>query len=91
MPDNTPETGDVVIRSQGVAATPRYVIRAFPGLDQFGYATREEAVRMARSFAERAGVNLWFSDGPHDFTILVRFRAAARQVTRQPTTTRDAR
>jgi len=48
MPDSIPETGDVVIHSSGSLVTPSYAIRAVPGPDQFGCATREEAERMAR-------------------------------------------
>ena len=78
MPDNTPETGDVVIHSSGSNAMPSYAIHAVPGPDQFGCATRGEAERMARSCAKRSGVNLWFSEGPSGFTLLARFREAAR-------------
>jgi len=77
MPDNIPETGDVVIHSSGSLVTPSYAIRAVPGPDQFGCATRGEAERVARSCARRCGVNLWFSEGP-SFTLLARFRRAAR-------------
>jgi hypothetical protein len=76
---NTPETGDVVIHNGGSHATPSFAIRAVPGPDQFGCATRGEAERMARSCAKRSGVNLWFSESPTDFTLLGRFRGAARQ------------
>ena len=81
MPDNIPETGDVVIHSSESDATPSYVMYAVPGPDQFGCATRGEAERMARSYAKRAGINLWLSEGPSGFTLLARFRDAAR---RQP-------
>jgi hypothetical protein len=80
MPDNIPETGDVVIHSES-NATSSYAIYAVPGPDQFGCATRGEAERTARSCAKRCGVNLWFSEGPSSFTLLARFRRAAR---RQP-------
>jgi hypothetical protein len=79
MPDNIPESGDVVIHSSGSHTTPSFAIRAVPGPDQFGCATRGEAERMARSCAKRSGVNLWFSEGPSGFTLLARFRGAARQ------------
>lgn len=78
MPDNIPETGDVVIHSSESHRAPSYAIYAVPGPDQFGCATRGEAERMARSCAKRSGVNLWFSDGPSAFTVLARFRGAAR-------------
>ena len=85
MPDNIPETGDVVIHSSGSHATPSFAIGAVPGPDQFCCATRGEAERMARSCAKRSGVNLWFSEGPSGFTLLARFRGAAhRQPRRTP-------
>jgi hypothetical protein len=79
MPDNIPETRDVVIRKSGPDATPTYAICAVPGPDQFGCATRGEAERMARSCAKRSGVNLWFSESPIGFTLLASFRAHARE------------
>jgi hypothetical protein len=81
MPDNIPETGDVVIHSSESHVTPAFAISAVPGPDQFSCATRGEAERMARSCARRSGVNLWFSEGPSAFTLVARFRGAAR---RQP-------
>jgi zinc-binding dehydrogenase len=85
VPDNIPETGDVVIHSSGSHMTPSYAIRGVPGPDQFGCATRGEAERVARSCARRCGVNLWFSEDPSGFTLLARFRGTARQ---QPRRTR---
>ncbi len=78
MPDNTPQTGDLVIHSSESHATPSYAIYAVPGPDQLGCATRAEAEGMGRSYAERAGRNLWLSEGASVFTLLARFRAAAR-------------
>jgi len=85
MPNNIPETGDVVIHSSASHETQSFAIRAVPGPDQFGCATREEAERMARTCAKRCGVDLWFSEGPSGFTLLARFRRTARQ---QPRRTR---
>ena len=90
MPDNIPETGDVVIHSSESDATPSYVIYAVPGPDQFGCATRGEAERMARSCAKRSGVNLWFSESLTDFTLLGRFRGTARQQSRRTRSTDGA-
>ncbi len=78
MGDNMPATGDVVIHSSASHATTSYAIYAVPGPDQFGCATRAEAERMARSYAKRSGVNLWFSEGPSGLTLLARFRGANR-------------
>jgi len=90
MPDNIPETGDVVIHNSGSHAAPSFAARAVPGPDQFGCATRAEAERMARSCAKRSGVNLWFFESLTDFTLLGRFRGAARQQPRRPPSTDGA-
>jgi len=73
-----PGNGDVVIRIGGHGAAPAFLVRAVPGPDQYGCATRAEAARLARSYAEHAGVNLWFAASPNRFTLLARFRAPAR-------------
>ena len=85
MPDDIPETGDVVIHSNGNDATPTYAICAIPGPDQFGCATRAEAERMARSCAKRSGVNLWFSESPSGSTLLARFRGVVHKQQRRRT------
>ena len=90
MPSNIPETGDVVIHNSGSHETPSFAIRAIPGPDQFGCATRGEAERMARTCAKRSGVNLWFSESLTDFTLLGRFRGAARQQPRRMPSTDGA-
>jgi len=85
MPDNIPETGDAVIHRSESNATQTYAVYAVPGPDQFGYATRGEAERMARSYAKRSGVNLWFSEGASRFTLLATFRGVAHgQLLRTP-------
>lgn len=74
-----PENGDVVIRREGPDVTPSYVVSATFGPDQFGCATLAKAVRMARSYAEHARVNLWLARAPNEFTLRVRFREAERR------------
>src|SRR6478609_1295546 len=90
MPDNIPETGDVVIHSIGSPETPSFAIRAVPGPDQFGCTTRREAERVARTCAKRCGVDLWFSENPSGFTLLTRFRRTVRQRPRRTDATDDA-
>ncbi len=75
---DAPDNGDVVIRTGGPGAESSFVVRAVPGPDQYGCATRAEAVRLARSYAEHAGVSLWFAESPNQFTRLACFRAPAR-------------
>ena len=79
---STPTSGDVVIRAAEPGATPRYLLRASPGPDQFGYATRAEAERMGRAYAAHAGVILWFAERPQLFSLLADFRGPVRR-TRQ--------
>jgi hypothetical protein len=64
-------------------ATLAYAIYTVPGPDQLGFATRGEAEGMACRYAERSGVNLWLSEAPDRFVLVVRFRGAAHGQPRQ--------
>jgi hypothetical protein len=79
VPDRTPLTGDVVIRRAGPDGTPIYAMSAVPGPDQCGCATRAETERIARSFARRSEVSLWFAETPLDFMLLDSFRPPTRK------------
>lgn len=86
MPDNIPETRDVVIRRSDSNATLPYAICTVPEPDQLAFATREEAESMACRYAERSKVNLWLSEASSGFVLLARFRGAAHgQARRLPT------
>jgi hypothetical protein len=76
---SVPENGDVVIGITGSDATLSYVISAVPGPDQFGFVTRAEAERLARSCARRVGVDVWFAESRDVFTLLARYRRSARK------------
>jgi hypothetical protein len=78
MSDHMPQTGDVVVRNCGPDATPRYAMCAVPGPDQCGCPTRAEAERIARGFAQRSSVSLWFAESPRAFILLACFRPLAR-------------
>lgn len=78
-PDRMPQTGDVVIRRAGPDATPIYAMSTVPGPDQCGCATRTDTEQVARRFAGRCGVNLWFTENSRDFTLLASFRPVSRQ------------
>jgi hypothetical protein len=78
-----PENDDVVIRRDGPNATPSYAVSAIPGPDQVACASLAEAVRMARSYAQHARVNLWLARAPNEFTLRVCFRAAERPKARR--------
>jgi Fe-S cluster biogenesis protein NfuA len=68
----SPRSGDVVIRDRGSKADPPYVVRSVPGPEQFCVATRAEAAAVARSYAERARVDVWFAERPGWFTLVAR-------------------
>jgi hypothetical protein len=70
----TPKNGDVVIRSHQLDTKTVFVLSSVPGPDQFRYATRAEAARMARAYAEYAGVDVWLTEFPNEFTLLCRLR-----------------
>ena len=53
-----PRDGDVVIvrESRSVA---KYLVRQLPGVVQFHVRNKDEAIQLARGFAQRAAVDLW--------------------------------
>lgn len=53
-----PLDGDVVVSWKPRSAV-RYTVRQFPGVVQFSASSREEAVRIARGFAQRYAIDLW--------------------------------
>ena len=57
-----PREGDVVVTRESGAAV-KYAVRQLPGVVQFHASARDEAMQLARSFAQRAAVDLWYSEG----------------------------
>ncbi|MGE5243039.1 MAG: hypothetical protein ACM3SQ_02290 [Betaproteobacteria bacterium] len=58
------QDGDIVVTRDPRAAA-RYSVRQLPGIVQFS-ASRDEAVRLARSFARLHAVDVWYSEkGTH--------------------------
>jgi len=82
-PVDVPEGGDVIIRAAGPDGNPAYVLRSVVESDQLACGTRAEAEKKARALAEHARVNVWFAGGPDEFTLLVRFRAFERRMSRR--------
>jgi hypothetical protein len=39
-----------------------YTVRQLPGLVQFSAGVRDEAVRLARSFGQKHGIDVWYSE-----------------------------
>ena len=59
-----PRDGDVIV-SRESGAGGKYTVRQVPGNVQFYASARDEAIRLARGFAIRAAVDLWYADeGP---------------------------
>jgi hypothetical protein len=56
-----PQHGDVVVM-RTPAATPPFGVRQLPTGVQFGASTRDEAIGLARSFAQSHAVDLWYSE-----------------------------
>lgn len=60
-----PQDGDVIV-SRGSGSELKYTVRQVPGVVQFHTSVRDDAIRLARSFAQKATVDLWYSDdGTH--------------------------
>jgi hypothetical protein len=60
---SVPQDGDVVV-TQEPESEVRYTVRQLPAtVQQFGSSSRDEAIRLARSFAQGHGVNLWYREG----------------------------
>jgi hypothetical protein len=59
-----PRDGDVIV-SRESAGGGKYTVRQVPGDVQLHASVRDEAIRLARGFAIKAGVDLWYiDDGP---------------------------
>jgi hypothetical protein len=60
-----PRDGDVIVsRESGPGG--KYSVRQVPGDVQFHASARDEAIRLARGFAVKAAVDLWYADdGAH--------------------------
>ena len=62
---SAPRDGDVLVTREAHSAVT-YSVRQVPGVAQFHAAFRDEALRLARSFARTMAVDLWYSqDGTY--------------------------
>lgn len=57
-----PQEGDVVVTRESRSAV-RYTVRRFPGVVQFSASTREAAVQLARGFARKHALDIWYVEG----------------------------
>jgi hypothetical protein len=80
--DSGPLEGDVVVTGEA-DVSPRFTVRQFPGVAQIGASTREQAVRMARAFAQVHRRDLWYSEDGH-LRLLEAYRARVEHAGRAP-------
>ena len=71
--DLLPREGDLVVAFER-QPVDRFTVRQHPAHPQLCTASRDEAIRQARAFAESHGVDLWFSE-PGGFRLLESYRA----------------
>jgi Fe-S cluster biogenesis protein NfuA len=76
-----PESGDIVIRTVGWAATLSFNISAVPGPAQIACRSRGEAERIARSYAEHAAVDIWCTATAAGLSVVERFRESTPHAT----------
>jgi hypothetical protein len=67
-----PQNGDLVV-ARTANTTSAYGVRQLPTEAQLGASTREEAVRVARSFAAAKHVDVWLQDG-REWRLLAHYR-----------------
>lgn len=61
-PERTaPQDGDVVVAREAQSRV-HYTVRQIPGIVQFSAGVLDEAVRLARGFAHKYHVDVWFSE-----------------------------
>lgn len=73
---SAPRDGDLVVTRES-PSTVHYTVRQYPGKVQFSASPRDEAVRLARSFAATHAVDVWYSEeGTHRLLEAYRPRTA---------------
>lgn len=60
---NCPAPGDVIIARDAVNSTPWHTVREFPRTAQLLCVSREAALKLAKSFAQRQRVEIWEAEG----------------------------
>jgi hypothetical protein len=80
---SAPQDGDVIVTRESRSAV-RYTVRQHPGTVQFSASPRDEAVRLARSFAQKQAVDVWYADnGTHRLLEAYRPRTAHQPQSRR--------
>jgi hypothetical protein len=57
----SPQNGDVVVTREAHSRV-HYTVRQYPGIVQFSTGALDDAVRLARGFARRHAVDVWYSE-----------------------------
>lgn len=70
-----PRDGDVLVAREPASAAP-YAIAQVPGLVQVSTTGRDEAIRLALSFAARQAVDVWYREDGTDY-LLATYRSPA--------------
>jgi hypothetical protein len=80
---SSPQDGDVVVTREAHSRV-HYTVRQVPGLVQYSAAVRDEAMRLARSFGQKHGIDVWYSeDGTYRLLEAYRPRTAPKPSLRQ--------
>jgi hypothetical protein len=75
-----PQDHDIVVTRESMSAV-RYTMRQLPGVVQISASTRDEAVRLARSFAQKQAVDIWYAEnGTYRLLEAYRSRPGQRSV-----------
>lgn len=72
-----PRDGDVIV-SRESAGGGKYTVRQVPGNVQFHASAKDEAIRLARGFAIRAAVDLWYADDGPQRLLLEAYREESK-------------
>jgi hypothetical protein len=79
----SPKDGDVVVTREAHSPV-HYTVRQLPGIVQFSAAVRDEAVRLARRFAQQYHIDVWYrEDGTYRLLEAYRPRTSPRAAVRQ--------
>jgi hypothetical protein len=58
---SAPQDGDVVL-VRASSSGDRYIVRQLPGVVQFSLSQWDEAIGLARSFARKYAVDVWYGE-----------------------------
>jgi hypothetical protein len=77
LPDAAPADGDIVIDCNARSVSG-FLVSTMPGPPQMVFASYERALREARRFAMRTGVDVWFAEDGRGVALVARNRREVR-------------